>query len=191
MKLIKNQNGLLLFDFIFALMLIMALSTVLLAVSFTLSVTEAVQYIAFSTSRAYYGSHRTPQEQLAAAEAKFEVLRERPSFRKLINNDWFDLTPAYGNFADDYGVGPEEGKNLNGVKILMTAKVLSFSVPLLGKSGEENDFQANVTSYIGREPTFSECRQVQGSRGNAIQGLQGGFSSLPGFQYINIGDNGC
>ncbi len=57
MKEKKKSAGFITIDFIFALITVFGLSTLLFALTFTLSVVEIVQYITFSSARSFYAAH--------------------------------------------------------------------------------------------------------------------------------------
>ena len=50
MKSLKNQKGVLAFDFLIGFMMITSFFMLLVILSFTLSVVESMQYIAFATT---------------------------------------------------------------------------------------------------------------------------------------------
>ncbi len=188
---LQNQKGILALDFLFAFVILMSLTVLLLTVNFTLSVTETIQYAAFSSSRVYYGAHITPEKQKELAEKKFELLRERKVFGSFVKPEWFEMTASVGNHAENMPANRGNQHSFWGTRIDYIAKILSIRLPLIGLTGEEEEFAASVNSFLGREPSMSECSDANALRADAIQSLDSKYSSLGRFNYIPIGDNGC
>lgn len=186
MKSLRDQKGILAFDFLFGLMIITGFFILVVMLNFTLSVVESVQYIAFATSRTYLAADVNETEQREAAELKYNQLKEEGVLKSLLRERWFETQPPI--FDPDRIRG--------GVRIDLTAKALSFSLPFfLGRTGDPNSFRTNVNSYIGRQPSMQECMEYNEkikeeilNLDSSYQGHAAAFNSAP----MNIaGDNGC
>ncbi|MEQ1875538.1 MAG: hypothetical protein ABL958_02765 [Bdellovibrionia bacterium] len=193
--MVGNNRGGLTLDFIFALVLVTGLSGLLLAIGLTLAMVEASQYIAFATSRVYFGGHADPETQAALAEAKFIKLTSIKSFKTLFSNGWFELKDnPQRDFRSEYPDTPEAGNTFVGARLLFNAKMLDFRIPFFGSTGGDGKgFKANITSFLGREPTFQECMQFMEGRIERIKNLSGAnWSELGSAQdWVISTDNGC
>ena len=182
MKFLRNQKGVLAFDFLFGLMIMTGFFILVVMLSFTLSVVESLQYIAFATSRTYYAADRNEGLQRNAALEKYTQLKEEGVLKSLLRDRWFEMQPPVFN-----------PNRVDGVRVDFTAKALSFSLPFfLGRTGDPNSFKSNVNSYIGREPSMQECmednEQIKEELGSRYQEHAATLNSAP----INVaGDNGC
>ena len=185
MKVLRNQRGILAFDFLFGIIIITGFFILVVMLNFTLSVVESMQYIAFSTSRTYYAADESEAKQREAAELKYNQLKEEGILKSLLREAWFEVQPP--NFNPDLKKG--------GVRIDFTAKSLSFTLPFfLGRTGDPNSFRTNVNSYIGVEPSMEDCMEYNRGMKERILNLlpdyqvySRGFASSPEV----IGDNGC
>ena len=195
--MLKNEEGLITIDFIFALSLSLVFVVLLLAVSVTLSVVEITQYITFSAARNYFAGHISIDKQREWAQIKYGELTKQTPLQVFYQGGWFEIpkditNDGIGNFGEDYEEDSlHRAAPFTGVRISLTAKMLSFNSPLFGSTGEEDSFQTYVGSYLSREPTSSECQGLIRKRFEAIKEL---FPSVPGLEdkkYIPIWDNGC
>ncbi|PIU00375.1 MAG: hypothetical protein COT74_05440 [Bdellovibrionales bacterium CG10_big_fil_rev_8_21_14_0_10_45_34] len=202
-----SNEGLLTLDFLFALVLVLGLTTILLAVSYTLSIAEVVQYVAYSSSRAYFAANVTEDAQKSRAQAKFDSLLGAPGIKNLVQPRWITLNhePSseesiirIDNFTTEYeGVRNE----FVGVQIPFTAKALELRIPFFGSTASEDGkgFQATINSYLGREPSEFECKEFVNERWQRIQQLRvergAGYSEFfkgeDATKYAPIADNGC
>ena len=195
--MIFNNRGALTLDFIFALVLVSGLSGLLLALSLTLVMVEASQYIAFATSRVYFGAHLDQEKQAELAKAKFETLKGLKVFKTLFSNGWFELRDnPQRDFREEYAAptDPPGANTFVGVKLVFVAKMLDFRLPFFGGTGGDGEgFKANITSFLGREPTWDECMKFEAERFDRIR-------KLPGASWGGLGklepsavrtDNGC
>jgi len=196
--MVTNNRGGLTLDFIFALVLVTGLSSVLLAIGLTLAMVEVSQYIAFATSRVYFGAHVDRETQEDIANAKFTKLMEIKAFKTLLgqkSGGWFKLENVpQRDYRGEYPDTVEAQNTFVGVKLKFTATMLDFQVPFFGSTGGDGKgFTAFVTSFLGREPTFQECMSFMEERRNRIK-------SLSGTNWADLGDtnnwpffpdNGC
>ncbi len=194
--MLNNERGSLTIDFLFATVLVMGVSGLLFALCFTLTVVEISQYIAFASSRTYYGSHFNEQTQTAQAEQKFNQLLYDSPWKVLFKKEgWFKLTYINtGDFREDY---PNDIQNDNasfwGTVVELESKVLDFKIPFYGSTNpEDNAFKAKVTSFLGREPSSEECINFSNERFDEIKKLNSKFQgNIPNKKVESFYDNGC
>jgi hypothetical protein len=197
LKTLKNQKGSLTLDFMFALVLVLGVSGLFFALSFTLSVVEISQYIAFATSRNYMAAHFDETNQKQQAEAKFAQLTENTPLKVLFkNNSWFKLTYVEtGDFREKYPADASlENDNITfwGTQLDLQADVLDFKIPMYGSTNEDgNAFKTKVNSFLGREVTSEECNQFYSQRWQNILNLDRKFSVMGQKKATVIFDNGC
>jgi len=205
--MLKNSKGFLSTDFLFSIVIASCLCAVFFSFSFTLSMVEVGQYIAFSVSRAYSAAHKTQDDQEKAAKAKFTSLQKNKVLAPLFSNGWFEIGnldirgggDGDKDFSDRY---PKEDSQVRGVpqtgiRLDFEARILDIKVPLLGPTDPgQQGFKAFLTGLMIREPTAKECRdQIKNQRYKAILDLDSRFSKIagPGSQrdYVPMEDNGC
>lgn len=213
MRGLKNSNGFITVDYLFAFFLVAGFSLAIMTFSATLSVVEIVQYMSFASARNYFAGNISEEKQKAAATQKFFELKANPVISPLLNGGWFEVPDQ--SFIVDYNV-PEKYPSLegyatnaqinlfHGVTVDLNAKILDFQVPFFGstKKSEQGDnnsasgFTTTITSFLGREPSFEECHNFNESRWEAIRKLQNrvgasDYSAAGDDDYIVINDNGC
>ena len=190
MKFLRNEKGILAFDFLFGLMIMTGFFILVVMLNFTLSVIESIQYIAFSTSRTYYAADVDVSSQEGAALEKYNQLKEEGILKSLLREEWFEIqNPVFINSRDRVN---------GGVRLDVTARVLSFTLPFfLGNTGEPNTFKTNVNSYIGREPSMQECVEYNEDIKEEILNLSSSYrqgqipSGMNTAPIMTTGDNGC
>lgn len=204
---LRNSKGFLSADFLFSIVIASCLCAVFFSLSFTLSMVEIGQYIAFSVSRAHAAAHKTQEDQEKAAKDKFASLQKNKVLAPLFSNGWFEIGaldirgggPGGKDFGDRY---PKPGDGTRGVpqtgiRLNFEAKLLDLKVPLLGPTDPDgNGFKAFLTGLMIREPTTKECRdQIKTQRYKAILNLDKRFEGIAGTgsqkDYIPMEDNGC
>jgi hypothetical protein len=188
----KNQSGAITLDFIFALVLVLSMTLLLGVFSFSLSVVESVQYLTFSSSRAYFAGHINPEEQRKAAEKKFNTLSTTGSYRKLLKKDWFAVSvDKIGDSSEIYN-GQEDRDIFEGVRTKIVVGLLELQIPLFGSTKGDTPFEAYITSFLGREPTSEECMSMVTERFNEILKL-GSYTggNVNASSYAVFDDNGC
>lgn len=212
---IKNNQGFLAADFLFAITISAGLMAVLFAITYTLCVTEVVQYMAFSVARAQSASHVSPAAQEDAGRRKYQKLIGEPRLQSLFASGWFsvpkpnqieiaqgDAPPSNGrNLTSDYSQGGDTTGDMaipfHGVRIRFAANMLNFNVPFIGKTSsedaEDGAFSAMITGFLIREPSQLECQNFMMDRGKAILALDPRFqnSGSNGQVTTFTEDNGC
>jgi hypothetical protein len=204
---IQNSQGFLSADFLFSIIIASGLCMIFFCLTFTLSMVEVGQYIAFSVTRAHAAGHKTQDDQIAMGKAKFASLQKNKVLRPLFSNGWFEITNLdirgggqdQKNFNDRYPKGetnttmlPQVGARLN-----FEAKMLKFNIPFLGSTDNGNGFKAFLTGLMIREPSAKECfDQIRKQRYRAILALdKDRFEKIAGSssesEYVPMEDNGC
>ena len=205
----RNQKGFITIDFLFAFVLVMSFSTLLFALTMTLSVVEVTQYVTFAAARSYMPSNINAQQQEIRARIKYQQLTESPVLKPLYAGNWFAITkdPEVGDitalkFPQYRQPGPEDPNLFWGVGTTFTAKILDFQVPFFGATNPEGDgsgsgFQTYIASYLGRDPTTAECYNFNVERWRAIRNLPASGGAAPYSTstqdqgYFLVTDNGC
>lgn len=194
----KNNRGSLTIDFAFAMVLVGGVSAVVMALCFTLAVVEIGQYVAFSTSRTYFGADMTPEVQLEKSNNKFNQLVGKPGISNLLRGSWFTLKNLGArDYRGEYASGGVDNDNdtFFGVELAFTAKLLDMRIPFYGSTAGDNGFNAKINSFLGREPTFQECSDFVHARWENIVKTQVTGANIPDAHdlnaYVPIMDNGC
>lgn len=206
-RVLRNTGGFLSADFLFSIVIACGLCAVFFCLTFTLSMVEVGQYIAFSVSRAHAAAHKTQDDQERMAKIKFSSLEKNRVLRPLFSNGWFEIGnleirgggESRKNFADRYP-GPDSatlGVPQVGIRLSFEAKVLDIKFPLLGGTDPSGTgFKAFLTGLMIREPSAKECRdQIKNDRYRAIMDLDKRFVRIAGHSseqdYVPMEDNGC
>lgn len=194
-----NNKGLLTLDFLFSMILVLGLTAILFALSFSLSVFEVVQYMAFSASKSYNSAHLDIESQKLAAQNKFNELKSSNALRSLFKSSWFQLgfsivdrdNPTY---ASSFSEEINTKATIVGVVIEIKAPFLDLKIPFYGSTtGNPDGFKTRVNSFLGREPTDKECHGFVSQRWNGIKAAipQAAQAPTSDADYIIMGDNGC
>ncbi len=204
--MIRNERGILTVDFVFSMVLILGLASLMFVLTFTLSLASVTQYITFAAARNYGVAHITKEEQEKRGAAKYKELIGHPVFKPLYSNGWFkvDAEPTIGDHTkiiDGYATAAQDTNNFWGVGTSFTAAVLAFKIPFFGTTVPDGDedgsgFKTYMGSYLGREPTTEECLAFTAARWTAIRNLSvtGGSSYSTGTStngYFPMSDDGC
>lgn len=204
-SLIKNNNGIITLDFLFAFVLVMGFSGILFSLTMTLTVAEITQYITFASARQYSISHINEAEQRNVAYEKYQKLVSNPVFASFYNNDWFEINQQNVTIGDHADIYPEYGNQPLGINLFQgtgtkfIAKMLDFHIPFFGSTSNSDKgggFETYIGSYLSREPTYAECWRFNNRRWEAIKQLnQNGTSQYDqagnNNAYLAISDNGC
>lgn len=191
---LRNQKGFLALDFVFGLSLAGGALLIALAMCLTLTVIEVAQYVAFSTSRAFYAAHASPEAQANQAFGKFTELTSKPVMKSLFRGNWFslsfmgadDYTPTYNDVTAIKSHNP-----LQGTEVQVDAKILGFNIPFFGRTTSTGEgLQTAVNSYLGREPSNRECREFNKKRWEKLKAAADA-SAISSQIYYVIADNGC
>jgi hypothetical protein len=202
----KNETGFITVDFLFAIVLIMGLSSLMFVLSFTLSVASVTQYITYAAARNYVAAHIDEATQQQRAQLKYQALINNPVFKPLYANGWYKIS-AQANVGDhtriiaSYSQAAQGVNDFFGVGTDFVAAVLDFHIPFFGSTAPDSDgtgagVKTYIGSYLGREPTEDECVRFTQARWDFIKKLSvsGGASYSTGTGsavYYPMTDNGC
>ena len=183
-----NQRGIITVDFMFAIVLILGLTSLLFVLSFTLTVASVVQYATFAAARNYAAGNIDLATQEARAQAKYKAVISNPTFKPLFTNGWFtvDAAATVGDHTKVSDVPASgSGNEFWGASTQFTAKILDFKIPFFGSTAPDGDgsgsgFKTKMASYLGREPTEKECTDLGAQRWSQIQKLGSGLFQRQG-----------
>lgn len=203
---LRNQQGLIIADFVFSISLASGLGILLFSISYALAVVEVTQYISFSVARAHLAGNKSPEEQQAKAEAKYRQLGSgNRAIGALYKNAWFTLGSAdkldirsgeTGNgktFSEDLGAGQDLRKWFIGVSFPLTLGILKLRLPLIGDTAPDADqgLQTRLNTMLIRDPSEKECKDFMEERRQALRNLPSGQQFYDPAAYIPMEDNGC
>jgi hypothetical protein len=211
MTKLNNQSGQVTPEFLFSIVVAFGLFMLFLAISFTLSIVEVGQYIAYSTSRAQVGGNLDPDAQRTAALNKYKELGADPAFKFMFQSGWFvfgtpDVRQGNGvgtnntsstDFRKELGDGGSQTyqflKVFTGVSVPFQSKILNLQIPFLrpGRSDDQG-FSTNINAILIREPTQSECYNYWDQRATALKTLPSGSGAFyDPTSYARMEDSGC
>ena len=204
-------------DFLFASVLILSVTTLLMALTIALSLSEVLQYVSFSAARCYFAAAEKEEDQANAAEIKAHTLLTNglPFLRGALSNGWIKISGGainpnnpraknYNDYAQTLGVSSQSVNGSNrsqfiGYQIKFEIPILGLKLPLLGPAISppegKSGFEATVSSMLMREPTHSECTTYTNKSYDTIINKNSAFgrakmnTTLTNFVAIN--DNGC
>ncbi|MFP5518336.1 MAG: hypothetical protein ACLGGX_00405 [Bdellovibrionia bacterium] len=219
LKQIKNERGMVSADFIFSLVIAAGVSAVLFAVTFTLSMVEIAQYMAFSSARAMAGADLGIDNQVAAAQKKYEGLLASKTLQPLFSaggDTWFIVSkelevrpggPSGTDFREEYGQQDKahdpRRSIYTGVRFDFKPKLMSLRIAMLGSTsleGDGSEFATKINAIMLREPSFRECFDLQvKQRYDAIGRMPatgsgqryGSYVGRGKSSYVPMEDNGC
>jgi hypothetical protein len=190
---LRNERGILTFDFMFALFMAIGFAIVLFSVSITLSLVEVAQYVTYATSRAYNGGHETQDLQTQNGQNKYNDIMSNSVFKGIFGLGLVTLSaPQLSDFSSDYAEDDPDNAIEVGARIPMDAKLLHLNIPLLGSTTEDSSIgKATLNSYLMREVSTTECREgFNRVRYDNINQLSP-YSAAPNAKAVLITDNGC
>ncbi len=208
----SRSSGFIILDFLFALVLILGLTSILFSLALTLTVASVTQYITYAAARNLYAAHLSLDTQFELTDAKYSALKEHPAFRPLFNNGWFQVAevPLRGDLTQDFvglnyeNVGQGVQARFIGAATDFRAPILDRAIPFLGETfsddisqGGGGRFETVIGSYLGRSPSTYECQVFmrQDRRYQAILELESPIGKygdwISNSSYHLITDNGC
>ena len=193
-KILKDESGSLAVDFTFGLSLAFISMGIFFAMTFTLSMISLSQYVAYASSRTYYAGHLTPDLQQNRAYQKYATMLNTEPFKTLLNaqgSGWFELKFVSAGVSPSFQPQDSLGRDIfEGTTLNFTADILDMSFPFIGGS-TDGPFTTQVHSFLGREPSTSEC--IENYVKQKISMMESkGYSFGAGS--VSIGawpDNGC
>lgn len=203
--ILRNERGLITVDFMFAMVLMLSMASLMFVLTMTLSLASVTQYITFASARNYFPAHINQDAQKERAVLKYKELVGNPVFKPLYTNGWFkvDEEPGVGDHTQiipEFQQAAGDANKFWGAGTNFTAAVLDFKVPFFGSTAPDSDgsgdgFKSYMGSYLGREPTTEECIAFTAERWNAIRNLavSGGspYSTAAAGGYFPMTDDGC
>ncbi len=225
-RTLNNNRGSLTVDYMFALVLVIGFCLVIMAFSTTLVTVEVVQYAAYAGARRYFAGNlcdgeqtRCADSQQAAGQAAIQSVLSNSVIAPLVQNGWFtigdnsgpfyvgqNVASAYPSFGQAASLSQPYHDTFDGAVIPFQANILAFQIPGFGQTIKANyagnkggGFTVDINSFLGREPTFDECKSFWDNRWQQIQKLnssygQAGSTGVLGgstTQAVEVIDNGC
>jgi len=198
-NILKNSEGILTVDYMFAIVLAMGFMVILFSLSMTLTMVDVVQYMTFSSARVYAVAHDQQSTAKDHALDKFSQLYLDPRVRPLFDKaKWFEIgEPNIGDLSDDFPSTNENRNTFYGVSVPFRAKMLDIKIPFYGSTNNRDDgegFSTEIHSFLGREPSTAECQQNFSAK--RLEWLYQYYNDHPALrnnlqEYKNITDNGC
>lgn len=199
-----GSRGQISIEFLFSLILALALFSILFAMSFTLTMVEIAQYAVFSSARAMIAGNLDPETQTEVARQKYEQLVSRttsPAYA-LFNGAWFTLsspreldvrTGGNRDFSADLAGGRDPRNVFTGVSTMFRAEILNLNFPLLGSTsdGDSSAFSTRINAILIREPSQKECVDWFKARAQALRTLNSGRNLYKPEEHLQMEDNGC
>lgn len=200
-----NEKGQLTMDFLFACVLVTSVAVLLGALTFALTLTEVVQYVSFSAARNYFAADYSPTEQQDAASSKAgRLIKQIPFLSAAQGNNWIAIGKQKAGHMTDYEIDGDQVKNsqFTGYVIEFSLPLLDIKLPLLGRVVEFEGGQGpktRVTSFLMREPSFTECKAYVDQAYEALLDASGKYKAVLNHKglkmqpnaYQAILDNGC
>jgi hypothetical protein len=207
----RQERGMVIVEFIFALVITAGLTILLFSLTYTLFVVSVTQYVAFSTARAYSSGGQSPEAQAQTARDKFALLSTgNRAIASLYRNGWFEVSAPNALdlrgglssdnqklFNQDFDQVPTSAQErAQGVSIRLSANILRSRLPLLGATDPEdepNHFVTFVNALLIRDPSQRECKDFMEARRRALAELPSGrrWSQAIERDYVPMEDNGC
>jgi hypothetical protein len=156
---------------------------------------EVTQYVAYATSRAYVPAMKNEAQQKEAAIKKYTELSNDPVLKPLYSGGWFKIPPPQKIQLKDYGsLYGNDSSNFVGIRLPLGVPMLYkfFKIPFIGSGFDnEEDLELNLTSYLTRESSFTECKNFFETRRQKIKSLDPRFNRVDETTYVVMEDNGC
>ncbi len=199
-----NQSGQLTLEFMLACVLIVTVSTLLGILTFTLSLTEVLQYVTFASARSYLAADLTLDEQVKAGQAKGDLLvKNLPFLAGAQQSGWISIPQnsskvmsldAGRTYADNIGADTLHHNQFEGFQIQFVVPILNVKLPFLNSAIQPpngaQDFKATLSSFLTREPAFDECQRYLNAATATILGKYSNCTACATAPTL-IMDNGC
>jgi hypothetical protein len=198
----KAEAGFVAAEFLFSFVLVISCGLVVFALTFSLMTIEVAQYITWSAARAYSAGNLSKEESEKAGREKFKNLTAAFPLLTDQGSEWFSLT-LQGVGANVSSLKPEAGNTLGdnetrhpwsgAASKLELILFKSLKIPFLGKIvSDETLFDMNLSAYILRNPSITECLDFNK---NKIEVIKTQFQNLNSEininSYVPNEDNGC
>ena len=173
-SLLKNEDGVVAIQFLFVLIISMFFLLSFFGLCLTLTVGSSVQYLTYSTSRALLLADENPSTQQERARIKYQELRAQ-FFKDKFNSDteWFNIpNQVETGFNSSYDESGNFRNMFYGAYINFKSTLTNFKIPLL-TDADDGELNTTVGSYLGREPSQTECEQFSAKRQGELCGMYG------------------
>jgi hypothetical protein len=202
--ILKSESGQMTLDFLYGATLIIGTGALICALTMGLTLIETIQYVSFSSARAYFAADQNPAAQEKAAKDQMQsLLKELPFLSGAMRSEWIVVRPRgaknYKDYAQGKGADNLRNNQFVGYQFEVELPLLSFSIPLFSSvmkpSGAE-DVSVTISSFLMREPTTQECVQFNKGLYSGLLSKDNGYgaaaSSAGGVSgFVAINDNGC
>ncbi|MFZ3229584.1 MAG: hypothetical protein WA160_05220 [Pseudobdellovibrio sp.] len=216
-KILNNQSGFIIADFIFAFTLVLCCGIIIFALTFSLATVEISQYIVWSTARNYSAANQNEPAANLQAKSKFNNLADHFPLltgRGSTSSSWFTLDDlvvgdlAAGSDSDFSGRAGSDKENKAGdgekrqpwigARANLEFKLLAgIRIPFLGSIASKGDknFKFPIRAFVLRHPSQDECYDFFKSSkrfSEGIQKLETQMNSVGNSSYyVRMEDNGC
>jgi len=148
-KKIKSKKGQSVVEFVSVIMIVFFFLLFFLSLSFTLVLSQYMDYATFMAARTYKASHSSPENQREKARRVFN------SYVQWLNNNALLKSISELEFiAADPG-----GRSHQSEGVRVTYEVnLFYLPPLFAKDRLSSTLTLTSESFLGRDPTFQECK---------------------------------
>jgi hypothetical protein len=202
MRTINNESGQLTVDFLFSVVLIFSISTLLAALTFALTLTEVVQYVSYSGSRAFFAADLTEGDQKNVGTAQMDKLLKTLPFLSSAQGAGWIVIPSQSRDVGDFTKyresinAPGDRNQFVGAQIQFVLPILSLKLPFMNEAIQPPNggaFKATVSSFLLREPSFSECMKYMSKSYEYLKNAEGATYSqaADNGRFFPITDNGC
>ena len=196
--MLKNNKGIVTIPFLLVLIIILFFILSFFGLAMTFAHISASQYIAYSTARRFSLGGESKASQKASAVNHYKNLRAqffRPNAHTGASGDWFAITEELdpinhlgfiGGFNDPH----PSRKMFFGAGLQFQSQIAKFRLPFLIKNSSSHS-SARIISFLGREPSRSECEDFNKQRGRKIYDQGYSFVDVSAINGTGEGDNGC
>lgn len=194
----SSSQGSLTIQFMFGFVLVMCFILIFLNITLTLVASEITQYITYAASRSLFLAHGDEQAQETSAREKYLELTNKPHIKKFLGGGKvFEIASDLG--PDNLGVNRSfqvpsinvEPNLFYGVWTDFTPKMLDVETPWGSVDEEDSFFKTVIGSYLGREPSYTECKDFFRRKWEFIKSLHGRSSYHFPSAWPVESDNGC
>ena len=190
----SSSKGSLTIQFMFGFVLVMCFILIFLNITLTLVASEITQYITYASSRSLFLAHGDESAQEDQAREKYLELTNKPHIKKFLGGGKvFEIASV-----PDLGINTSFSSSINekpnlfyGVWTDFTPKMLDVKTPWGSVDEEDSFFQTVIGSYLGREPSHSECKDFFKKRWEFIKSIHNRSSYNLPTTWFTESDNGC
>ena len=197
-SLFSSSKGSLTIQFMFGFVLVMCFILIFLNITLTLVASEITQYITYAASRSLFLAHGDEAAQERSAREKYLELTNKPHIKKFLGGGKvFEIASDLG--SDNLGVNTsfsvssinQEPNLFYGVWTDFTPKMLDVEMPWGSVDEEDAFFKTVIGSYLGREPSHTECLEFFEKRWEFIKTLHNRPAYHLPSTWSTKSDNGC